>query len=167
MNHVAAYTPVIGIRTANPKDSTVCWYIDRMCFPDKPWEIERFDVWRGRALRLFVAESLPVGQVVGYAAIGVTESLVRIWRLAVHPHYRRRGAGRQLVGLVWAMLEHRGHLEMRVPDHNDYLPAHCLMRACGLCPVGPATTDRYGVACHLFRRENLSDDRLGYCSANA
>ncbi len=99
-----------------------------------PWDEGDFiRALRDRNVVGFVAES--DGVVVGLVVYHMGRASITIVNLAVHPGYRRRGVGRQLVARLAGKLSsyRRTHLDVTVRERN--LRAQLFYSACGLRAV--------------------------------
>lgn len=104
--------------------------IERLSF-DNPWDEADFvRCLRQRTMIGMVAEHEE--RVVGFMIYELHRRTLVLIDLAVHPDFRRRGVGRQLIGRLLSKLSHqrRNRLSVIVSDHN--LPAHLFFRAIGM-----------------------------------
>lgn len=102
--------------------------IDLLSF-ENSWDVDDFDQeLKGRKTIGLVAK---VGhRVVGFIIYELHSRLIKVIRLAVHPNYRERGIGRELLRKISSKLNCiRKSAIFDVPDDN--LPAHKWLRACG------------------------------------
>ena len=70
--------------------------LDRLCFA-KPWSRQAFADELINPVAAYVV-AVCGGEVVGYAGVWIVKGEGQITNVAVHPDYRRRGVGRELVG---------------------------------------------------------------------
>lgn len=80
-----------------PADLDSVLAIERVSFPT-PWSRRAFihELKQNRAARCWVARA--AGELVGYLCLWEVGSELHITNLAVHPHWRRRGVARNLLG---------------------------------------------------------------------
>ena len=113
--------------------------IERVSFPH-PWSRQAFlyELRENRVARLWVARATdePAAPVVGYLCLWFIADEVHVTNFAVHPAYRRRGIGRQLMGTLLELCRQEGAtraaLEVRPNNHE----ARRLYEAFGFRQVG-------------------------------
>ena len=85
----------MAIRRATADDASVMAGLDRIIF-SIPWSELAFKTeFDYEGSRYFIYES--EGKAVGYAGMRVLDDIGEITNIAVHPDYRRRGIGSELV----------------------------------------------------------------------
>lgn len=98
---------------------------------DFPWSEEEFiRCLRHRTSFGLVAEHSE--RVVGYALYEVRPQSVWVLNLAVHPHYRRQGIGRQLLSKLLGNLNSYRRRTLRGMVVETNLPAQLFLRSAGL-----------------------------------
>jgi ribosomal protein S18 acetylase RimI-like enzyme len=102
------------------RDMPQVLWIDRECFPTRPWGEAQFQKFGGTrdAIRI-VAVDAP-GRVLGYMVYVLGRREIRLVRLAVAPWSRREGTGGSLVASLVAKLEpiRRPRLVFHVREGN-------------------------------------------------
>ena len=122
------------IRRSNPNDATAISDIEDICFPDA-WErkdILSYITGEGGMCFTALEDGRPIGYIIGRLIAPEAE----IYRIAVHPDYRRRGVGYRL--LSYALKTERGRgLEctfLEVREGN--LAARSLYASYGFSEIG-------------------------------
>lgn len=96
--------------------------LERLCFSE-PWSEKSLELLLGDAAIAYVCEQ--DGRAVAYAGMMLAVDEGQITNVAVHPDYRRRGLGRELMAAIAADARARGFLqialEVRASNHAAIL----------------------------------------------
>lgn len=127
----------ISIHRAGKSDAVEIAKLEALCF-STPWSLAAFleELTKNKLAMYLIAIEEETGCLVGYAGIWRILDEGHITNVAVHPDYRRRGIGRQLVeGLIY-QVEGEGvrRQTLEVRAFND--PAIELYISLGFCEAG-------------------------------
>ena len=116
------------LRTMAPRDLSEVLKIETDSF-NYPWTVEDF----GKFMRKMDCVSIVAesdDEVIGYIICECFRNKLHITNLAVHPSYRRKGIGKQLIANVMANLTTgRERIIFEVSEEN--LDAHLFLSNCG------------------------------------
>jgi len=121
------------LRWSNRGDCDAMLLIDQASFP-QPWTAGDFlDVVKDPKLTSMVAEFGPYhpGTVAGYVVFEPLKSSMAILRLAVHPDWRRRCIGVQLVSKVAERVVSTGRKRISLGLRERNLDGQLFLKACG------------------------------------
>ncbi len=103
-------------------------------------------------------------RIVGFLVYELLDDKLHILNMAVHPHFRRRGIGRQLVNRIISKLSHHRRSRITLGVRESNLAAQLFFRACGFRAVKvlraffPDTDeDAYWFEYRLNEREEARD----------
>ena len=116
---------VPGIDPMRVEDLDEVLAIERASFPH-PWSRQAFlyELRENRVARLWVgrAANEPGAPVIAYLCLWLIADEVHVTNFAVHPSYRHRGIGRQLMGTLLELYRQQGAtraaLEVRPSNHE-------------------------------------------------
>lgn len=137
--------------------------IDAASF-DPPWgEEAMFAVLRQRNCIGMVAEKDE--RVVGFMVYELHREKIRLLTLCVHPEWRRRGVGRQLVYKLFAKLSEHRRTSIEVLANERSLGAQLFLKALAFSAYGVERgfycdgSDAYLFAAHIEAVEALAECR--------
>ena len=108
--------------------------IENMCFSD-PWSEKSIASELENALSFWLVAldgDVVAGYVGSQSVLGETDMM----NVAVHPDYRRRGIGRQLIGALILELKNRGNRSLMLEVRASNEPAKALYAELGFEQIG-------------------------------
>lgn len=136
------------IRSMIRRDLPKVLSIERQSF-EFPWSAEDFDLWRSRRIHM-VCE---VGDtILGYSVYELLDGRLDLLNFAVHPKFRRRGFGSQMISRLITRLPNARRRDVRIWIRERNLPAQLFLR-------------HHGFLCRAVRRgwyEETDEDALGF-----
>lgn len=110
--------------------------IEKDSFP-YPWDEREFLYQvRQRHVVMLVAEHVRTEKILGYMVYNLRQDSIDLINFAVHPGYRRRSIGAQMVAKLISKLssKRRNHVTLCVSEKND--PAHHFFKSQGFRATG-------------------------------
>lgn len=135
----------VHIRWGVRRDMPTILDIDALSYAT-PWSQEEFlSRMRERNCILFVATRViarDVDEVLGYMLVWLHKHNIEVSRFAVHPAFRRRGIGSEMIAKLRTKLSHhrRTWLSVKVPE--TALEAQLFLRESGFVAIGMVGQER-------------------------
>ncbi len=124
-----------AIQPAGVLEGRVLAAVQRLCFPDDPWEADFIETLLGQP-GTFGLLAVDGGEPLGFALARVVAEDSEILAIGVLPAARRGGLGRRLVRVVCDDVQRRGATALFLEVAEDNAAARALYAHSGFAQVG-------------------------------